>query len=740
LGALVDEVWETILEYHEEDNTIPPNPDVKQMTPSYRVTEVYDVEGFGLSVALTMDYSGSLGDDIYVSEDAARVFVRQMSHNDRAAIIKFTGKVHTFQDFTSDTALLIEAISKPTEDREFTALYDAVYTAIHLTLDQSGRRVVVAYTDGKDNYSSHQIDDVITYAKENEIPVYMIGLGEGVEEGDLQRIADETGGVYHYAESTEDLAEIYISIFGLIRGYYVLAHTSTDPFTNGTWRIVDLTLKHEEAEGRGLGKYYVPSIPSDVEVFKRATTDSVSVVDGDTLHFAITGDTLTYGIDVTNNGPGILGEVEMVDFPADSLFPFDFNVPPEIQTEDSVGWRFSWIDVGETVRIEYRCSVDTLRFPDVTALVNEVSVTCESDTFLQNNTDSATVYYIPMRPGDISVTKQGIGDSLVVFQGDSTWYVFAGDTVEYTVSLINRGELVCRDITVQDVLPEEATLVHFSGSSFWQVGDTLSWTVDRLDARGGRGDFTYTCRVDTFMPPWDVPLVNRVTVVCADDTTLENNTAQDTVWVAGITPPDPQIRVSPTAIATAIEPGDSVAVEVMTPVIVRSWDLVIFFEEGSRIDTYGDPFIQSTALVPQLWTLVEPSFWDTRMRTVEEEERVGVVFYTTDLWDVVRSDTAFFMIQSSNEFWLDENVFRPDGVGILGMRFKLNSNRRAEIIVYDISGGYVKKVIDGPSMAGWNFCEWDGADENGLPVGSGVYVAILSSGDFKQVRKFIIVR
>jgi len=187
-GHLVDSVWSEIREYHEEDPSVPSNPNVKDMTPDYLVTEVLDVAGYGLSVMLTMDYSGSMGDAILVAEDASRTFVRQMSPNDEAAIIKFTGKVRFVQEFTGDTTKLMEAIARQPDDREYTALYDALYTAVFETLDRQGRRVVVAYTDGKDNYSSHSIDDVILLAKNNEIPIYLIGLGPEVEPDKLQRI------------------------------------------------------------------------------------------------------------------------------------------------------------------------------------------------------------------------------------------------------------------------------------------------------------------------------------------------------------------------------------------------------------------------------------------------------------------------------------------------------------------------------------------------------------------------
>ncbi|MCK4824883.1 hypothetical protein KA005_54530, partial [bacterium] len=122
------------------------------------------------------------------------------------------------------------------------------------------------------------------------------------------------------------------------------------------------------------------------------------------------------------------------------------------------------------------------------------------------------------------------------------------------------------------------------------------------------------------------------------------------------------------------------------------------------------------------------------------QERGAVLFLTTDMWSVIRSDPAYFTIQSSDEFYLDENLFRIS-LGIhLGMRFRLNSNKWADITIYDISGGFVRNVIAGPYRSGWNYTSWDGNNENGSPVGTGTYVAIFSSGDFKKVRKLILIR
>ncbi|RKY53959.1 MAG: hypothetical protein DRP89_05520, partial [Candidatus Neomarinimicrobiota bacterium] len=731
-GLLVNDVWKTILEYHQEDTTLPANPDVKQTMPGFMVTEVSDV---GISVVLTMDYSSSMGDSISVAENAAIDFVRQMGVNDRCAVVKFRKMPEVFQDFTSDTTLLIQAIRRKFTEHDGTGLYSAILQSITQCLNESNRKAVIVYTDGQNNSGGASIDDVIKYANKNNVAVFTIGLMNANKDV-LRKIANETGGLFSYAPNAEDLKSIYFDIYNIVTAYYVLAYTSPDPVFNGTWRTIDLTIDYNGMIGRGIGNYLAPYTPPDVSVSKKIVTDSISVLNSDTLHFGTPGDTVSYEIYVTNHGPTKAYNVKVVDIPPDSLFPIDFETLPDTVIQDSVVWQISKIEVGETVRIGYYSLLDTLKFSRVVALTNKVSAECAPDTFLINNTDSATVYFVPLLPPDVSITKQAIGDSLVVSHGDSTWYVSPGDTIVCKVLLKNSGEMDAHNITLTDILPSGVTLTHFSGSSFSQNGDTLSWTVSKLIGHGGEMEFNYSCRVDTLVPPWDVPLANTITVQCSEDTIPGNNSAQDTVWIAGVYPPAPKVRVSPSVIV----PGDTVSIEVITPVSVKNWDIKIFFEDGSSVDTYGDEFIQTTPLAPLVWTRIVPPFEDTWMRTNGKEEKVRVVFQTVDFWDIVQSDTAYFLVRSSDEFLLDENVFRIASDDVLGMRFKLSSNRAARIVIYDIAGGFVKEIVNGQFKAGWNFTTWNGRNKNDQLVGSGIYVAILTSGNFKKARKFILVR
>jgi hypothetical protein len=77
--------------------------------------------------------------------------------------------------------------------------------------DRDGKRAVILLTDGKDNKSAKDVDEVIRVAHEAEIPLHVLGLGtaDNLDEPMMRRMARETGGTYHQAGSEKTLAEIF---------------------------------------------------------------------------------------------------------------------------------------------------------------------------------------------------------------------------------------------------------------------------------------------------------------------------------------------------------------------------------------------------------------------------------------------------------------------------------------------------------------------------------------------------
>jgi flagellar hook assembly protein FlgD len=64
----------------------------------------------------------------------------------------------------------------------------------------------------------------------------------------------------------------------------------------------------------------------------------------------------------------------------------------------------------------------------------------------------------------------------------------------------------------------------------------------------------------------------------------------------------------------------------------------------------------------------------------------------------------------------------------------------ATIEVFDVSGRLVRVLLDGPQSAGTRRALWDGRNEDGLPVASGVYYCRMRSGGFDQSIKMMLLR
>jgi small nuclear ribonucleoprotein (snRNP)-like protein len=91
----------------------------------------------------------------------------------------------------------------------------------------------VALTDGNDNSSYASLVKTINEAKQMDIPVYVVGLGD-VNRAMLSQIATETGGQFFYANSAKSLHTIYEKISEKLQSFYDLVYLSPN-LSNGSW-------------------------------------------------------------------------------------------------------------------------------------------------------------------------------------------------------------------------------------------------------------------------------------------------------------------------------------------------------------------------------------------------------------------------------------------------------------------------------------------------------------------------
>jgi hypothetical protein len=82
------------------------------------------------------------------------------------------------------------------------------------------------------------------------------------------------------------------------------------------------------------------------------------------------------------------------------------------------------------------------------------------------------------------------------------------------------------------------------------------------------------------------------------------------------------------------------------------------------------------------------------------------------------------------------NPFNPTTI----VEFKIPQPAKVSLKIYNILGQLVRVLLDEERAAGTYTYYWDGNDENGQPVSSGVYFYKLNEGDLTEVKKMVLLK
>jgi len=238
-----------------------------------------------LSLAILIDTSASEERTLPDEKEAARAFLENIlrPQKDEASVVSFTGEVTLEQGFTGSLDRLRRAI----DHVEFvppsgyigggvvvngtppisgtnqslagsTAIWDAVWATSEELMVQSAehtRRAIILLTDGVDTSSQMKMHDAIDRAQKSDALIYAIGIGDrysfNVNEGDLRKIAEKTGGRAYFPKHERDLRDAFTQIQRDLREQYLVAYSPTNKARDGSYRkieiqVVNPALKQQE--------------------------------------------------------------------------------------------------------------------------------------------------------------------------------------------------------------------------------------------------------------------------------------------------------------------------------------------------------------------------------------------------------------------------------------------------------------------------------------------------------------
>jgi Ca-activated chloride channel homolog len=194
------------------------------------------------TVVLVVDHSGSMRQDDKMNalKRAVATFMEGLPAGSRVAVIAFSGEIEVVCPFTSDPARVRAAVDE-LEANGGTRYYDAVTAGLELLAEESGRRAVLALTDGQDTESkTASLKSTIAEARKLGLPVHTLGLGNEKEIAvkQLARLATDTRGQHYLARDAASLRKIYEEIAQRLGSSYSLTYQTDRKIPDGTLRPI----------------------------------------------------------------------------------------------------------------------------------------------------------------------------------------------------------------------------------------------------------------------------------------------------------------------------------------------------------------------------------------------------------------------------------------------------------------------------------------------------------------------
>ncbi|WP_303161722.1 vWA domain-containing protein [Ruminococcus champanellensis] len=184
-------------------------------------------------IGLCVDVSGSMyGDRLAKAKTALNTFIDAMLPQDKACMVSFSDNAYLVAGYGASKEVMRSRINQ-LRDLYGTNTDVCLSKTISILADQGrsdASKMIIMICDGDVNY----IQGTVDAAKAAGIAVYTINVVSG-DNDLLQKIADETGGEYYYAATTEEV----VSQVEAIRGETVSAVDTTDADGDGLYDVYE---------------------------------------------------------------------------------------------------------------------------------------------------------------------------------------------------------------------------------------------------------------------------------------------------------------------------------------------------------------------------------------------------------------------------------------------------------------------------------------------------------------------
>jgi VWFA-related protein len=211
-------------------------------------------EDVPVSMGLVVDNSASMRDKRAKVEAAAMVLVKASNPNDEVFVVNFNDEAFLDlphgKQFTNNLAELQEALAR-IDARGSTAMRDAIRMSIdhEQAYAHKDKKVLVVVTDGDDNNSDINLENLLQMAQRSEVLIYPIGLLAQEGRSDARRaeralkaLAAATGGEPFFPKDLGEVDRIANQVAREIRSQYTIVYTPLNTAMDGAYRQVKVAV------------------------------------------------------------------------------------------------------------------------------------------------------------------------------------------------------------------------------------------------------------------------------------------------------------------------------------------------------------------------------------------------------------------------------------------------------------------------------------------------------------------
>ena len=202
----------------------------------------------GANVFVLFDTSDYMYRGFVFAQDAITEFIRSLGTADKIAFYSYSRDISRAAALTSDRDQVLRAV-RSTVAGDQAALYNALLLTLKDAAQNTGRKVVVVFSNGPDNSSVVPPEDVAEFAQSAGVSIYMISTQsarlEPVSTAVFDRMTAATGGKAYFAKDWRDEHRAFDSIRDDLAHLYSLSYYPR-PNPNTGWRAITVKLTGDQ--------------------------------------------------------------------------------------------------------------------------------------------------------------------------------------------------------------------------------------------------------------------------------------------------------------------------------------------------------------------------------------------------------------------------------------------------------------------------------------------------------------